>query len=77
MFVYHFVDPDLSVDIIFRKEGTAENRGIDYEIGDIGTSTHWYWRSKKISYRVWLLFYYFFDKKIAFKSRLLTCTFIR
>ena len=40
MFVYHFVDPDLRVDIIFRKEGTAENRGIDYEIGDIGTSTH-------------------------------------
>ena len=25
MFVYHFVDPDLRVEIIFRKEGTAEN----------------------------------------------------
>ena len=36
MFVYHFVDPDLRVEIIFRKEGTAENGGIDFEIGDIG-----------------------------------------
>ena len=64
MFVYHFVDPDMSVEIIFRKEGTAENEGIDFEIGDIGTSTHWYWRLKKISCRAGLLFCYFFgDKK--------------
>ena len=31
MFVYHFVDPDLKVEIIFRKEGTAENRDIDWK----------------------------------------------
>ena len=30
MFAYHFVDPDLRVRIIFRKEGTAENGGIDF-----------------------------------------------
>ena len=60
MFVYHFVDPDLRVEIIFRKEGTVENGGIDFEIGDIGTSAHWYWRLKKFSYRVPLLFYYSF-----------------
>ena len=42
MFVYHFVDPDLRVEIIFRKERTAENRGIDFEIVDIDTSVHWY-----------------------------------
>ena len=42
IFVYHFVDPDLKVEGIFRKEGTAENGGIDLEIGDIGTSAHWY-----------------------------------
>ena len=42
MFVYHSVDPDLSVEIIFRKEGTAENGGIDFEIRDIGNSAHWY-----------------------------------
>ena len=42
MFVYHFVDPDLRFEIIFRKEGTAENRGIDFEVVDVGTSTYWY-----------------------------------
>ena len=40
MFVHHFVDSGLSVEIIFRKERTAENRGTDFEMGDIGTSTH-------------------------------------
>ena len=34
MFVYHFVDPRLRVEIIFRKEWTAENRGIDFEVVD-------------------------------------------
>ena len=33
MFVYHFVDPDLRVVIIFRKERTAENGVADFEIG--------------------------------------------
>ena len=42
MFVYHFVDPDLRVEIIFRKEGAAENGGIAFEVVDIDTSTHWY-----------------------------------
>ena len=40
MLVYHFVDPDLRVEIIFRKEATAENGRIDFEIEDIGTSAH-------------------------------------
>ena len=35
MFVYYFVDPDLRVEIIFRKERTAESGGIDFEIVDI------------------------------------------
>ena len=47
MFVYRFVDPDLRVEIIFRKDGIAENGVFDFEIGDKGTSTHWYWRLKK------------------------------
>ena len=47
IFVYHFFDPDLKVEVISRKEGVAENGGIDFEIGDIGTSAHWYWRLKK------------------------------
>ena len=29
MFAYHFVDPDLRAEIIFRKERTAENGGPD------------------------------------------------
>ena len=46
--VYHSVDPDLRVKIIFRKDETAENGGIDFEIRNIGTSADWYWRLKKI-----------------------------
>ena len=42
MFVYHFVNPDLRVVVIFRKERTAESGGIDFEIVDINTSVHWY-----------------------------------
>ena len=37
MFVYHFVDPDLWIGIILEKERAAENGGVDFEIGDIGT----------------------------------------
>ena len=37
IFVYHFVDPDLKVEVISRKEGTAENGGIDFErLGETG-----------------------------------------
>ena len=52
IFVYHFVDPDLKVEVIFRKEGIAENGGIDFEIGDIGTSPDWYWMLKKIAFKI-------------------------
>ena len=38
---YYFVNPDLWVEIIFRKERTAENGRIDFEIMDIDTSAHW------------------------------------
>ena len=48
MFVYHFVDPDLRVEIYFEKEGSAENGGVDFEIGDIDTSAYLYWRLKKL-----------------------------
>ena len=40
IFVYHFVDPDLKVEVIFRKEGTAENGGTDFEIGDKNRNVH-------------------------------------
>ena len=42
MFLYHFVDSDVRVEIIFRKERTAEGGGNDFEIVDIDTSVHWY-----------------------------------
>ena len=63
MFVYHFFDPDLRVDLRFKKEWTAENGSVGFEIEDIGTSVHWYWRFKKISCRACLLFYYFIGDK--------------
>ena len=43
MFVYYFADPDLRVEIIFRKDSTAESGRIDFEIVDIDTSVHWYY----------------------------------
>ena len=52
MFFYHFVDTGLRVQVIFRKERTAENKDIDFEIEDISTSAHCYWSLKKISCRV-------------------------
>ena len=42
MFVDHFVDPNLRVDIFFSKDGMAENGGFDFEMGDKVTSAHWY-----------------------------------
>ena len=51
IFVYHFLDPDLKVGVISRKEGTAENGENDFEIRDIGTSTYWYWRLKEIAFK--------------------------
>ena len=59
----------LGGEIFFENKGTAENGYVHFEIWDIGTSPHLYWRLKKVSYRTYLLFYYSFgDKKIAFKS---------
>ena len=77
MFVYCFFDPDLRVEIIFRKDGIAENGVFDFEIGDKGTSTHWSWRLKKMSGRAYSFFITFFfgDKKLILKT-LLTSTFI-
>ena len=42
MFVYNFVHSDMRIGIIFRKEETAENGRIDFEVGDIGTSARKY-----------------------------------
>ena len=51
IFVYHFVNPDLKVEVISKKDGKDENGGIDFKIGDIGTSAHWYWRLEKIAFK--------------------------
>ena len=42
MFIYHFVDPDLRVETFFQKDEEVKNGGVDFEIGDIGTSAHLY-----------------------------------
>ena len=42
MFVSHFVDPDLRVEIFYEKKGEAENGAIDFKIGDIYNSAHSY-----------------------------------
>ena len=41
--VYHFVDPDLDVEIFFEKEGTTEKGGcVEFEIMHLGIEiVHW------------------------------------
>lgn len=34
MFVTHFADPDLMVEIFFKKEEATEKGKVDFEIGD-------------------------------------------
>ena len=38
----HFADPNLRFKKFFEKERAAENRGVDFEIGDKDTSEHLY-----------------------------------
>ena len=33
MLVYHFVDPDLGIEILFGKEGKQNKGSVDFEIG--------------------------------------------
>ena len=70
MFGYHFIDPDLRIEIFFQKDAVAENGGLDFEKWDVGTSAHFYWRLKKISWRVSAFSLIFWWKKIALKSSL-------
>ena len=42
MFVYNAVDPELSVETFFEKDGAAEKGVADFKIGDIVTSGHLY-----------------------------------
>ena len=44
MFVDHFLDSILRVEIFFEKKRTTKIGGVDFEIGDIVTSAHVYWR---------------------------------
>ena len=66
MFVHHFVDADLRVETFFETDGAAGNGGVDFEIGDIGTSTHLALEVEENSCRACLLSYCLFgDKKTA------------
>ena len=63
MFVYHFVDPDLKVEIFLVKGKPAENEGVDFEIG---TSARLYWRLQKVSCKACPLFHCFLMTKNSF-----------
>lgn len=56
MLVYQFFNPDLSVEVFFKKEGTAEKWGVDFEIEDISTPAQLYCGLREISCEVCLLF---------------------
>ena len=64
MFVYHFVDPDLRVEIFFEKEGVAGNGSDGFEIKDKATSEDLHWKLKKILCGACLLFFFLVKKKI-------------
>ena len=40
MLIYHFVDPGLRVETFFEKDEAVENGGVDFDIGDRGTSAY-------------------------------------
>ena len=48
MFVYHFVDLDLGVEILFEKGEAIEKEGFHFEVRDWSTSARLYWAFKKI-----------------------------
>ena len=52
------VDSHLRVQTFFEKDGALENGSFDFEIRDIGTRAHLYWRLKKISCRACLKLYF-------------------
>ena len=75
MFVSHFSDPDLRVEIFFEKEGAAENRGVDFEIWT-QAPLHTSMEVEEIfiqSLSV-LLFYCFFGDRKQLLKAVLTCT---
>ena len=55
-FVYHFVDPDLGVELFFEKKRPTQGEGVDVKI-----AAHLNWGLKKIPCRAYQLF--FGDKK--------------
>ena len=57
--------------MFFGKEQAAENGGIDFEIRDIGTSVHWYWRLKNFMQSLSAFYYLFGNKNIGFKRPVL------
>ena len=77
IFAHHLLDPDLIVEIFFKKKGAVEYECADFEMVDLGTSAHVCWRFKKVSCRTCLLMYCFLflvTKKVL--KALLTCIFI-
>ena len=62
MFLYHFIDPDLRVEI-FEIERVTKKGRIDFEMGNWDICTHLHWGLKKISCRFCLFFCLFLRGK--------------
>ena len=67
MFVYHFVDPDLGVEIFFKKERTTEKVCVDFEIRVSDTCAHLYCRWREFhAESVWFYIVFLVIKKNSF-----------
>ena len=66
------------VDIFFGKEGAEEKGGMEFEIEDWGTSTHFCWHWTKLNAELVYFFWVFDDQKknSFFNKVLLTCVII-
>ena len=63
-----FFEPDPKIQIFFEKEGAAEESNVDFEITVNVPAAKYCCRSRKISYRSYLLFSFSHLKRMAFLS---------
>ena len=72
MFVYHFVDPDLSAETFFKYEGATEKGGVNRELSNFSTIVLGFTAEP-----VCIFFFFFLVTKKGWSLKvLLACTFI-
>ena len=76
MFLYYFVGPARRIEILFEKDGTPENGGVDFEMGDIRTLHTCIGGWRKFHGEPVCFFIAFWGQKEKFLKALLICTFI-